>query len=277
MLIGAALVLGLALAGLGTPVAAQPKEREEKDPVLARVNRREIKLSQVFREIESLSLGDQIDVREQIERFTDSIVTEEVLFQSVLGTDFEGEEELREKIKRQVVEYLIASRVRQRINVTDGDVRRYYAANRDVVRGLHVRARQIVRKSRPDCEAVRARIKAPGDFAKEATAHSLDPASAAKGGDVGFLMPILGPNALGFELELFEMAVGEMRIFETREGCHLVQVTEVIDPPDPSFDQIQAYARPILEQQQEQALLQTLIREATGKVRVERLPQAASR
>jgi peptidyl-prolyl cis-trans isomerase C len=260
-------------------VCAAPAPRaagKEDNTLLARVNGREIRLSDVYKEIESLPLGDQIDVRDRIERFTDSLITEEVLFQSVLAAGFAGDEALRAKIKAQVVEHLISTRVREKIAVSDEDIRRYYSEHRDVVRGLHVRVRQILRKTRPECEAIRARIRQPGDFAREAEAHSLDPGSAANGGEVGLLMPVLGPNALGFELELFAMSVGEMRIFDSREGCHLVQVTEVIDPPDPPFEQVRAYVRPILEREQEQKLLQALIGQASRAVRVERspLPQA---
>lgn len=250
--------------------------KADQDPVLARVNRREIRLSHVYKEIEALSLGDQIDVRSQIERFTDSIITEEALFQSVLGSDFAGEEELRAKIKGLVVEHLIATRVREKINVTDENIRAYYAQNRDFVRGLHVRVRQILLKTRPRCVAARERIKAPGDFGREARAHSLDEASAGNGGEVGLMMPVAGPNSLGFEMELFTMAVGEMRIFDSRQGCHLVQVTEIIDPPDPPFEQVRAFVLPILRQEQEQRLLQELIQKATRAVRVERLPPSTA-
>jgi parvulin-like peptidyl-prolyl isomerase len=269
----AALCCGLLVAGAAggafaqTPAQAPPKE---DNPVLATVNGHEIRLSDVYRRIESFSLGDQIDVRAQIDRFTNSMVTEEVLFQSVLTADFAGEEDLRRRVQEVVVEHMINKYVRSRIKVSDGDIRGYYKANRDLVRGLHVRVRQILLKSRPRCEETRKRILAGGDFAREAEAHSLDKDSAKSGGDVGLMMPVLGPDAMGFELELFKMSAGEMRIFESERGCHLVQVTEVIDPPDPSFEQVRAYVRPILEREREQELLQGLIEDAARGVRVER-------
>ncbi|MCZ6628783.1 MAG: peptidylprolyl isomerase [SAR324 cluster bacterium] len=272
--------LGLALLGAGLLFAlawaAQPAGAEEQNPVLARVNQHEITLADVYKQIESLPLGDQIDLRDQIDRFTNSLITEEVLFQSVLATDFEEEQELRARIKSEVVTFLIEKHVRGKIKVSNEDIRAYYAKNRDLVRGLHVNIRQIVMKRRAQCEAVRKRIKAPTDFAKLARAHSLDKTSAAKGGEVGLLMPVQGPNSLGFELELFSMSLGEMRIFQSREGCHLVQVTEIVDPPDPPFAQVRAYVRPILEREQEQALLEALIAAASGKVRVERVPPPAN-
>ncbi len=265
---------GLLMAGGQGPGPAWaqkkvPLKKEEKDPVVARVNDREIRLSDVYREIETLPLGDQIDVREQIDRFTNSLIAEEALFQSALTTDFD-DEDLRGRVKRMVVAYLIEKHVQRKIKVSDEDVRRYYKQNRDLVRGLHVRIRHIVMKARPLCEALITKAASEKDFEKLAAEHSLDKSSAAKGGDVGFLMPVQGP--LGFEPQLFKMSVGEMRVFDSAEGCHLVRITEFYDPPDPSFEQIGKTVRPILEREREQELLEALLSRARREVRVERFP-----
>lgn len=246
-------------------------DSKEEDPVLARVDKYEIRLSDVYKQIESLSLGDQIDVRDQIGRFTDSMVTEEILFQAVLAGRLATEEDLRSKIKNQVVEYVIDKHVRSKIDVTDEDIRRYYAENRDLVRGLHVRVRQIQLKERAQCEQVQKRIGSDEDFAREAAANSLDRQSAEQGGDMGYLMPVLRPQSLGFEMEFFKMGLGEMRVFDSPGGCHLVRVTEILDPPDPPFEQMRAYVLPILERQQEQALLRQLIESASRDISVQRL------
>ena len=118
--VAALAVVALALVCAAPALRAAGKE---DNPLLARVNGREIRLSDVYKEIESLPLGDQIDVRDRIERFTDSLITEEVLFQSVLTSGFAGDEALRAKIKAQVVEHLISTRVREKIAVSDEDIR----------------------------------------------------------------------------------------------------------------------------------------------------------
>lgn len=260
---------------LATSPGAERSRDERENPVLARVNRHEIRLSDVYKQIESLSLGDQIDVRGEIRRFTESMVTEEVLFQAVLSGGLAADEDLRGKLKTQVVEYLIEKHVRRKIKITDEDIRRHYAQNRDVVRGLHVRVRQIQLKARAQCEQVRKHIRGDADFAREAAAISLDRKSAALGGDMGYLMPVLGQQSLGFELDFFKMNVGEMRVYDSALGCHLVRVTEIVDPPDPSFAQIREIVRPTLEREQEQALLQGLIEKASRTVSVERLDAPA--
>ncbi|MEE8555362.1 MAG: hypothetical protein V3T00_05840, partial [bacterium] len=81
-------------------------------------------MSAVYEQVEGLTLGDQIDVRDQLERFVDSMVQEEVLFQSVLTSDFQGDAELRSRIKTAILEHLIETRVTRRIRVDEAAVRR---------------------------------------------------------------------------------------------------------------------------------------------------------
>ena len=65
------------------------------------------------------------------------------------------------------------------------------------------------------------------------------------------------------------MKIGEMRIFHSEQGCHLVRVTDIDDPPDPPFAQIKEFLLPRLEQIQEQALLRSLIEDAARNASVE--------
>ena len=74
---------------------------------------------------------------------------------------------------------------------------------------------------------------------------------------------------MGFELQFFEMKIGEMRIFESERGCHLVRVVDIDDPPDPPFERIRKFLLPRLEQIQEKALLQLLIERSARNMRVD--------
>ena len=69
----------LLLVLVGIPVAKA--FADEPDPVVATVNGVPIRLSYVYEHIEALPLGDQIDVRDQLNRFTESVIQEDVLFQ----------------------------------------------------------------------------------------------------------------------------------------------------------------------------------------------------
>lgn len=73
---------------------------------------------------------------------------------------------------------------------------------------------------------LRARIVRGGeDFADLARAHSADPGSSIKGGDLGWINP--GDVAPAFELEMAALGNNEIsEPFETQFGWHLVQVLE---------------------------------------------------
>ncbi len=253
---------------LGSSLA--PAIGQEKDPVVAKVNQHEIRLSDVYASIESLPLEDQINMRKQIDLAIQATVNEELLFQSVLSSDSKWEKQLRNEIKILVVERVIQRYVKERIKVSDAEIRKYYQDNRDSLRGWHVRVRHILLKTKPECEELKDRIDSEETFAEIAVAHSLHRTSAPNGGDLGYMMySPNSPQSLGFELQFFEMEMGEMRIFESERGCHLVRGVDIDDPPDPPFKRIKEFLLPRLEQMQEQALLQNLIEKAARNLRIE--------
>ena len=101
-------------------------------------------------------------------------------------------------------------------------------------RGFHVLqrvetyagARQIlIRGSGPDEEALAKelleRLAAGEDFAALARAHSQDPASAERGGDLAVFER--GPTDAALKAEAFAMQVGETRLVTTPLGLHVLQ------------------------------------------------------
>ena len=262
--LGARLLLGLLCAVSWMLVDAWS---QTPDPVVGRVNEHDVRLSYLYQKIESLSLGEQIDVRDQLSRFLESVIQEEVLFQSMLRTGFKDEPELREQVKAAVVEFLIDKYVAKRLQVTAQDIERYYRDNASVIRNETIRVRQIVRPTREACEALQTQIDSEEAFVALAKRYSLH-ASAKAGGDLGRYMRHAGP--LGFEEQWFDMRVDDMRIFESPEGCHLVRVVDRITPPLPPLEQVRERIRFVLQRNQEIALLRALIDERAQGMRIER-------
>jgi parvulin-like peptidyl-prolyl isomerase len=235
--------------------------------VLARVDGGPVTRAEVEASLEALPLGSQIGPREHFGRYALAVVREEVVLRRQLARQFADEPELRRQVRDVVFTYLQRKYVKNRIRVAEEDVRRYYTEHPDWVRGEHLRVRQIVRPRRAECEALRDRIASEAAFAALAREQSLDRASAAEGGDLGYLMRVKGE--LGFEPELFEMRPGEMRVFDSPSGCHLVRAGEYVDPPLPPLEQVRDQLRAFLEEQQEERLLVEWLREAGEAVKVE--------
>ena len=264
-----ALCLGV-LSCLAIFWSTAPSSRAQAaDPVVAKVNQHAIHLSYVYQKIESLPLGEQIDIRQQIERFVDSVIQEEILLQSMLRNDFQSEPELRERVKTTVAEYLIHKYVKARLEVSEETIQAYYREHASVIRGEELRVRQILLASHDACEAMRKKIDSEATFVRLAKAHSLDRASAPEGGDLGYFMR--HPGALGFEPAWFDMQPGEMRIFASPQGCHLIRVVDRITPPLPPLEQVRERIQFVSQRNQEIALLRELIDRQARDITIERM------
>ena len=259
----ATLAFIFTLVALITPVAFA-----QKDPVIATVNGHEIRESYAYQQLEALPLGDQISIRAQFDRFVESLVREEVLFQSMLATDFANEPELRETIKTAIVNHMIERHVSNRVKASDEDVRQYYIDNASAIRDENVRASHILVKTIDECAALMPSINSDESFAAAARKHSIHKDSAEKGGDIGLFMNHDGP--LGFEAKFFEMQPGDMRLFQSEDGCHLVRIMARETPPMPPLEQVEANIRVLIERQQQIDLLRALIEKASAAVKVER-------
>jgi hypothetical protein len=245
----------------------------DPDPVLARVNRHEIRRSEVEQLLSSVPLGQQIDPRENFDVFVLALANQEAIFQWMIGQQFGDEPELRRQVRDLVFNYLQDKYVKQRIRVTDEDVRRYYREHPSLVRGEHMRVRDILLARRELCETLRSEIHSEADFIGKAKALSLDKSSAADGGDLGYLMKVRG--TLGFEPELFEMRPGQMGIFAGTGGCHLVWIVEHVDPPLLPLGVVQQPIREFLQNAQERELLKALLDRAREQVNVQILAPAS--
>jgi len=239
---------------------------QQSDPVIATINGHKIQLSYIYQQIESLPLGEQVAIREQLDRFIESIVQEEVLLQSMLATNFRNEPELREQIKNSVADYLIKKYVNQKIRVTNQEIEKYYRENASVIRNELVQVSHILMNTRSECEAMINRINNSEDFALFAKKYSLHKDSAENGGDIGRYMN--HPGGLGFEHLFFEMKIGEMRVFESSDGCHVVRVIDRTTPPIPPLAKVSERIREIIERNKEIEFLGTLIDSSRNHVKI---------
>ncbi len=238
------------------------------DPVLASVNGHPITQSYVNAQIARMPLGDQVSVRSNVEKFVESLIQEEALFQSVLSDGFATEPALRDELKSVVANHLIEKYVTSVLAVSDEEVATFYQQNQSAIRNETVDASHILTNTRAECEALQARVQQGEDFATLAKLHSTHTDSGVNGGAIGSFMNHEGP--LGFEVPMFQMAPGETRLFDSEDGCHLVTVTKRTTPPLPTLENVAPRIRDLLMRQREQNALRELIEAANKKVTVTR-------
>ena len=104
-------------------------------------------------------------------------------------------------------------------------------------------------KAKAKAEDLLKQIKAkPASFAELAKAHSQDPGSAEKGGDLGSFKR--GDMVKAFSAAAFEMKVGEVTgPVETEYGYHIIKLTGVKEGKSPSFESMSAQLETELKRQ----------------------------
>ena len=192
----------------------------------------------------------------------------------MIASDFADTPLLREQVKELVVRHVLETRVADRIEVTDAQVSAFYEANPGAIRGEYARVSQIVLAEPAECAALRDRIGSAEEFAALARDRSTDAESADRGGDLGYVMNHAGP--LGFEEQLFSLEPGQMAVYRTTAGCHLVRVSERVTPAVPPLENVAPRIRGLLARQQEIRLLRELLDEAATRVTVERATEVDS-
>ena len=167
------------------------------------------------------------------------------------------------------VEYVVldAQAMAKDVRLNEADVRAYFEQNTAQWAGAQERrASHILFSLDPKADsAAQAQVKKkaetvlaearqqPERFAALAKQHSQDPGSAAEGGDLNFF----GRNAMvkAFEDVAFSLNKGQISdLVKTDFGWHIIRLTDIKEPPKPSFDALRAQIEDDLKKQQAQRL-----------------------
>ncbi len=165
------------------------------------------------------------------------------------------------------VEYVVLDldNVRSGITLAEDDVRTYYQENLSRLKGKEERRASHILLNAPrsapatEREKTKARAqelleqvrKDPSSFAAVARQSSDDTSSAAQGGDLGFFAP--GAMVKPFEDATFALKKGEISgVVESDFGFHIIQLTDIKAPPQPSFEEVRSELEKELKQQQAQ-------------------------
>jgi len=235
------------------------------DPAVAIVGTHAIRESDVQRAMRSLSLGDQIDVRSRRARFIDSLVREELLFQTALE-QARRDRESRDRIKSAVVGDMIENGIRSKVIVTDKQARSYYDSTRTNLGGEHIYLRDI---QFADHAACRSQLDAIGNldaFSEAARKYHVIKDLAREAGDVGTVMTRHVGFGYGDKLTGLEENKAHLLIHEGK--CHIVWITDREILPVPPFEELRERLIAGLRSGAESELLQKVIADAKLRIAV---------
>ena len=172
-----------------------------------------------------------------------------------------------QQAEQAAVEYLVLDidSVRAGITLNEDDLRTYYKENvarlagKEERRASHILINALKDAPAADREKAKARAtqlleqvrKAPATFAEVAKKSSEDTGSAATGGDLNFFG--LGAMVKPFEDAAFAMKKGDIsEVVETDFGYHIILLTDIKTPRQPSFEELRPSMEAELKQQQAQ-------------------------
>ncbi len=183
--------------------------------------------------------------------------------------------------ERRSFKYMVIddAQLASRIQLSQQDLERYYNENQDRyrvqdrVRVTHILLKTTDKKEE-EVKQIEARaqdllkqIRAGKDFAELAKAHSEDPVSAAKGGEVGWITR--GQTVPEFEQKAFYMKPGEVSdLVKTQYGLHIIKVLDREQPRVKPFAEVaEAIRKELLKERSdaERARLAERARAAAGK------------
>jgi peptidyl-prolyl cis-trans isomerase D len=165
------------------------------------------------------------------------------------------------------VEYLVLDldAITKNLSLNEADVRSYYEQNVARLSGQEERRASHILINAPKTatpaerdsarakanELLQAVRKAPDSFADVARKNSQDPGSAANGGDLDFFRR--GAMVKPFEDSVFALKKGDISdVVESEFGFHIIRLTDIKAPKQPSFEELRPKLEAELRKQQAQ-------------------------
>jgi peptidyl-prolyl cis-trans isomerase C len=269
-------LFALGLAACQQPVATTPGEFPgATGEAIATVNGKQVSSDMLDTVMRSLpeQVKAQIEMMGDTSPLVESIVASELLYQKAIESGIHTKPLVQQDIAMATRSALAEAMVRQIVTerLTDQRIQDWYNEHQVQFAQPQIKLGHIMFSEMAEAERVKAELDAGGDFAALATANSKDAATAANGGEIGWLdMRQMAP-ALRGDIETAEKGsvLGPMAMGRT------IHIFNVIDKRDTKpLDEVREQIAAELEQTIRQEYVEEL-REAAVVVESYKTPAAA--
>lgn len=276
--LAAGMAAAIALAGVAAaqttipaapaPSAPASSAAAKPDPVLAKVDGSEIRLSDVSEAASQLPAEYRSMPPQMIyPRILDQLISQKALVVQAKKQGLDQDPQVKQQMADAAEQALQAAAIRRAVApmVTEDAVRAAYdkdVGSRPAEEEVH--ARHILVANEADAVRIIGDLKKGGDFAAIAKAQSTDP-GAAQGGDLGWFKK--GDMLPEFSAAAFAMKPGEISTtpVHTQYGWHVIKLEERRPLAVPAF----AEAHDELRQKMIQEDVQKVFADARAQVKVE--------
>lgn len=210
------------------------------------------------REVERLPPRSRVQLTtpERRRQFVDNYILNELLAEQGQSKGYDRDPEIVRQVD-DLRERLLVQRVmrdyQEAPTLSDEDVKAYYDQNQRLFSGAQVHAAHILVKDESVAKKLRDQLNTePDKFEELAKTNSVDTATAARGGDLGFF----GQGRMVAEFERAAFALekpGDLSpIVQTPFGFHIIKLIERKDGPSKPFDEVKDRIRVAMANQRRQ-------------------------
>ncbi|WP_035051856.1 peptidylprolyl isomerase [Andreprevotia chitinilytica] len=184
----------------------------------------------------------QKDTPELRAKIKEELVRSEVLSQEAAKKGLDKTPDVQARLdiaKQQILGGSLVNDYVKNNQVSDADLKKEYDKIKAGMSGKEYKARHILVKDEAEAKAILAELKKGKKFDDIAKAKSLDKASGAQGGDLGWANP--SGFVPEFAKALTELSKGKIsEPVKTQFGWHIIKLDDVREAKGPSFDEVKA-------------------------------------
>ncbi len=230
----------------------QPKA--EENPVVATVNGRDIRRSDVAEFAQSMPQLAGVPFEAVYPRLLDSLVNMRVIANAADKSDIEKQPDVQQALtaaREQILSQAYLANTLEKLMTQDKLREIYLEQVRNFPRQSEIRARHILVKTKAEADKIRQQLKSGADFVELVKKNSL---AKENDGDLGyFTQNMMIPE---FGDVVFKLKKGDIsEAIETPMGWHIVQVNDKRLAAPPAFNDVQEELQQIFAAQNIQNIL----------------------
>lgn len=242
-----------------------------ENKVLAEVNGKEIRLSDVYELMQGMDDRERFNNDEGINILADELINQELLLEDAKAKKYDQDKEFAKEleiVKNNMLKNYAMHKVFESVTITDKELKEYYENNKETLFSpVTYTASHILVEDEKEADRIYEEIKDGKDFAKAAEEYSLDP-SAKNGGQLGSFPR--GVMVKEFQEGLDSLKVGEIsKPVKTEFGYHLIKLDDKKEI-ESTFEEIKDQVRSTYEMLKRQNEYMDLVNKLAEKAEVKK-------
>jgi peptidyl-prolyl cis-trans isomerase C len=241
--------------------SAPPDKPASGGTVIATYAGKQFTTEDFRREVERLPPRSraQLTTSERRRQFIDNFILNDLLAEQGQSKGYDKDPEVVRQIddlRQRLVVQRVMRDYQEAPVISEEEIKKYYDENQRLFSGAQIHAAHILVKDEALAKQLRAELeKEPDKFEELAKINSVDTATAARGGDLGFFAQ--GRMVAEFERAAFALeSPGDItQVVQTPFGFHIIKLIERKDGPPKPFDDVKERIRVGMTNQRRQDLV----------------------